>query len=132
MPAKVVVPVSSRRRKVTKTDAVVEKAHKVSKPHRFHPGTVADREIRRAQKSDALLFRKGPFLHFVKHVSEQYKDGGLRISGSVTAPLQQYVEDSLAQVLSYAYKITTAKRGKNGRKTLLAEDVKLAREAFRV
>jgi histone H3 len=33
----------------------------VKKPHRFKPGTVALREIRRFQKSTELLIRKLPF-----------------------------------------------------------------------
>ena len=33
----------------------------VKKPHRFRPGTVALREIRRYQKSTELLIRKAPF-----------------------------------------------------------------------
>ena len=34
----------------------------VKKPHRYRPGTVALREIRRYQKSTELLIRKLPFL----------------------------------------------------------------------
>ena len=33
----------------------------IKKPHRFRPGTVALREIRRYQKSTELLIRKAPF-----------------------------------------------------------------------
>ena len=33
----------------------------VKKPHRYRPGTVALREIRRFQKSTELLIRKLPF-----------------------------------------------------------------------
>ena len=33
----------------------------VKKPHRFQPGTVALKEIRRYQKSTELLIRKLPF-----------------------------------------------------------------------
>lgn len=35
--------------------------HKVKKPHRFRPGTVALRQIRKYQKSTDLLIRKLPF-----------------------------------------------------------------------
>ncbi|KAJ3154658.1 centromeric DNA-binding histone H3-like protein cse4 [Geranomyces variabilis] len=40
-----------------------------SKPHRYRPGTVALREIRRYQKSTDLLIRKLPFARLVKEVS---------------------------------------------------------------
>ena len=39
------------------------------KPHRFRPGTVALREIRRYQKSTELLLRKLPFQRLVRHVT---------------------------------------------------------------
>ena len=41
----------------------------VKKPHRFRPGTVALREIRRYQKSVELLFRKLPFQRLVREIS---------------------------------------------------------------
>ncbi|KAI9008137.1 histone-fold-containing protein [Gaertneriomyces semiglobifer] len=39
------------------------------KPHRYRPGTVALREIRKYQKSTNLLLRKLPFARLVKEVS---------------------------------------------------------------
>ena len=36
-------------------------AKSIKKPHRFRPGTVALREIRKYQKSTELLIRKLPF-----------------------------------------------------------------------
>lgn len=38
----------------------------VKKPHRYKPGTVALREIRRYQKSTELLIRKLPFQRLVR------------------------------------------------------------------
>ena len=38
----------------------------VKKPHRYRPGTVALREIRKFQKSTDLLIRKLPFQKLVK------------------------------------------------------------------
>lgn len=40
----------------------------VKKPHRYKPGTVALREIRRYQKSTELLIRKLPFQRLVSHL----------------------------------------------------------------
>ena len=40
----------------------------VKKPHRFRPGTVALREIRRYQKSTELLLRRAPFQRLVKEI----------------------------------------------------------------
>lgn len=40
----------------------------VKKPHRYRPGTVALREIRRYQKSTELLLRKAPFQRLVREI----------------------------------------------------------------
>ncbi|KAK0541444.1 histone H3.1 [Tilletia horrida] len=40
----------------------------VKKPHRYKPGTVALREIRRYQKSTELLIRKMPFQRLVRDI----------------------------------------------------------------
>ena len=42
----------------------------VKKPHRYRPGTVALREIRRYQKSTELLIRKLPFQRLVREIAE--------------------------------------------------------------
>ncbi|KAL3846359.1 hypothetical protein ACJMK2_017357 [Sinanodonta woodiana] len=45
----------------------------VKKPHRYRPGTVALREIRRYQRSTELLIRKLPFQRLVREeASEAY------------------------------------------------------------
>ena len=41
----------------------------VKKPHRFRPGTVALKEIRRYQKSMELLIRKLPFQRLVREIA---------------------------------------------------------------
>ena len=41
----------------------------VKKPHRFKPGTVALREIRKYQKSTDLLIRKLPFQRLVRELA---------------------------------------------------------------
>ncbi len=42
------------------------------KPHRYRPGTVALRQIRRYQKSGKLLFRKLPFQRLVREVAQDF------------------------------------------------------------
>ena len=46
----------------------------VKKPHRYRPGTVALREIRRYQKSTELLIRKLPFQRLVREIAHEYND----------------------------------------------------------
>jgi histone H3 len=40
----------------------------VRKPYRWHPGTVALREIQKFQKNTDLLIRKAPFQHLVREI----------------------------------------------------------------
>ena len=47
------------------------KAGTARKPHRYRPGTVALREIRRFQKSSELLIRKAPFARLVREITEE-------------------------------------------------------------
>ena len=43
------------------------------KPHRYRPGTVALREIRKYQKSTDLLLRKLPFQRLVREIAHDHK-----------------------------------------------------------
>ena len=47
----------------------------VKKPHRYRPGTVALREIRKYQKSTELLIRKAPFQRLVREIAQDFKNG---------------------------------------------------------
>jgi histone H3 len=51
--------------------AAAQKATVVRKPHRWRPGKVAAREIRKFQKSTDLLIRKAPFQHVVQEIVQQ-------------------------------------------------------------
>ena len=57
------------------TKAAREKAQRmggVKKPHRYRPGTVALREIRKYQKSTELLIRKAPFQRLVREIAIRF------------------------------------------------------------
>jgi histone H3 len=45
----------------------------IKRPHRFRPGIVALREIRKYQKSTELLIRKLPFQRLVREIAQDYK-----------------------------------------------------------
>ena len=63
----------------------------MKKPHRYRPGTVALREIRRHQKSTELLLHKAPFSRLVREITlGQEKD--LRFQGSAMLALHEAVE----------------------------------------
>ena len=44
----------------------------IAKPHRYRPGSVALREIRRYQKSTNLLIRKLPFQRLVHELKQDF------------------------------------------------------------
>ena len=63
----------------------------IKKPHRFRPGTVALREIRRYQKSTDLLIRKLPFQRLCREIPQDFKKD-LRFQGSSVLALQEAAE----------------------------------------
>ncbi|KAG8826061.1 histone H3.1 [Serendipita sp. 399] len=69
----------------------------VKKPHRFRPGTVALREIRRYQKSTELLIRKLPFQRLVREIAQDYKTD-LRFQSSAVMALQEAAEAYLVSL----------------------------------
>lgn len=63
----------------------------IKKPHRFRPGTVALREIRRYQKSSELLIRKLPFQRLCREIAYDFKTD-LRFQAAAVAALQESAE----------------------------------------
>jgi len=63
----------------------------LKKTHRFRPGTVALREIRKYQKSTELLIRKLPFQRLVREIAQEYKTD-LRFQSSAVLALQEAAE----------------------------------------
>jgi histone H3 len=66
----------------------------VKKPHRYRPGTVALREIRRYQKNVDLLIRKLPFQRLVREIAQDWKSD-LRFQGSAVLAIQEATEHYL-------------------------------------
>ena len=63
----------------------------VKKPHRYRPGTVALREIRKYQKSGELLMRKLPFQRLVREIAQDFKTD-LRFQSAAVLALQEAAE----------------------------------------
>ncbi|XP_022038847.1 histone H3.3 [Helianthus annuus] len=61
------------------------------KPHRYRPGTVALREIRKYQKTTELLIRKSPFQRLVRDISQAFKSD-LRFQSHAVLALQEAAE----------------------------------------
>jgi histone H3 len=73
----------------------------VKRPHRYRPGTVALREIRRYQKSTELLIRKLPFARLVREVAQDFKTD-LRFQSSAISALQEGSEAFLVAMMEYS------------------------------
>merc|ERR1712183_403391 len=63
----------------------------VKRAHRFRPGTVALRHIRKYQKSTELLIRKLPFQRLVRYIANDFKTD-LRFQSSAVLALQEAAE----------------------------------------
>ena len=63
----------------------------IKKPHRYRPGTVALREIKKYQKSTELLIRKLPFQRLIREIAQDYKSD-LRFQMSAISALQEAAE----------------------------------------
>ena len=94
----------------------------VKKPHRYRPGTVALREIRRYQKLTELLIRKAPFHRLVREISQDFKDD-LRCKGTSVLTLQEAAEAYLVGLFEDTN--LCAIHGK--RVTIMPKDIQLAR-----
>jgi histone H3 len=92
------------------------------KPHRFRPGTVALREIRRYQKSTELLIRKLPFQRLVREIAQDFKTD-LRFQASAIAALQEASESYLVGL----FEDTNLCAIHAKRVTIMPKDVQLAR-----
>ena len=69
----------------------------VKKPHRYRPGTVALRDIRRYQKSNELLIRKSPFQRLVREIAQDFKTD-LRFQSTAIMALQEASESYLVSL----------------------------------
>ena len=94
----------------------------VKKPHRYRPGTVALREIRRYQKSTDLLIRKLPFQRLVREIAQDFKTD-LRFQGSAVLALQEAAEAYLVGL----FEDTNLCAIHAKRVTIMPKDIQLAR-----
>merc|ERR1712039_805820 len=94
----------------------------VKKPHRFRPGTVALREIRRFQKSTELLIRKLPFQRLVREIASEYRSE-LRFQSSAVLALQEASEAYMVGL----FEDTNLCAIHAKRVTIMPKDMKLAR-----
>lgn len=94
----------------------------VKKPHRFRPGTVALREIRKYQKSTELLMSRLPFQRLVREIAQDFK-ADLRFQSSAILALQEAAEAYLIGL----FEDTNLCAIHAKRVTIMPKDIQLAR-----
>jgi histone H3 len=94
----------------------------VKKPHRYRPGTVALREIRKFQKSTDTLIKKLPFQRLVREIATDFKCD-LRFQSAAVGALQEAAEAYLVHL----FEDTNLCAIHAKRVTIMPKDMQLAR-----
>lgn len=121
-PAAGKTPKKHLAQKVAKKTSASALTQGVKKPHRFRPGTVALREIRKYQKSTELLVRKLPFQRLVREIAQDFKTD-LRFQSSAVLALQEAAEAYLVGL----FEDTNLCAIHAKRVTIMPRDMQLAR-----
>lgn len=96
------------------------------KPHRYRPGTVALREIRRYQKSTDLLLRKLPFQRLAREIAQNIS-ADLRFQAPALAASQEASEAFLVGLMEDSNLCAIHAR----RVTIMPKDLQLSRQIQR-
>lgn len=115
IPRKQVATKSSTKKNIPIVDS--------KKMHRFRPGTVALREIRKYQKSTELLIRKLPFQRLVRELAQDFRND-LRFQSSAVLALQEASEAYLVGL----FEDTNLCAIHAKRVTIMPKDILLARK----
>ena len=103
----------------------------IKKAHRYQPGLVALREIRRYQKSTECLIKRTPFNKLVKEISQEYRvspDGTgtpsvqVRFQSTALAALQEAAENFIVGLFEDVNLLAVHTR----RVTVMSQDIRLA------
>ena len=103
----------------------------IKKPHRYHPGLLALREIHRYQQSTECLIKRTPFNKLIKEISQEYRvcpEGPrtpsvqVRFQSTALAALQEAAENLLVGLFEDVNLL--AVHGK--RVTVMPHDIRLA------
>ena len=94
----------------------------MKRAHRWRPGTVALREVRKAMKGTELLVAKAPFQRLVRECAEGHK-AGLRFQSAAVAAIQEATEAYVISLLADANLAASFA----GRVTCMPKDLHLVR-----
>ena len=103
----------------------------IKKPHRYQPGLLALRDIRRYQQSTDCVIRKTPFNKLIKEISQEYRvcpDGPgtpsvqVRFQSTALAALQEAAENFLVGLFEDVNLLAVLTK----RVTVMPHDIRLA------
>ena len=94
----------------------------MKKPHRYRPGTVALRDIRKYQRSTELLIKKIPFQRLVREIAQDFKTD-LRFQSTAILALHEAAEAYMVGV----FEDTNLCAIHAKRVTIMPKDMQLAR-----
>ena len=109
--------------KVLPTRRSQRRARVPKRGHRYRPGTVALREIRRYQKSTDLLIRKLPFQRLLREITQPYMKAGVRYKSAAVLANQEASEAYLVGL----FEDTNLCAIHAKRVTIMPKDVQLSR-----
>ncbi|KAM0829745.1 hypothetical protein ACQ4PT_066680 [Festuca glaucescens] len=104
-------------------EAAAPVQQRVKKPHRFKPGTVALRQIRKYQKSTELLIPFAPFVRLVREVTNFCSTKVCHWTPQALVALQEAAEYMLVDLFERANLCSIHAK----RVTLMQKDIHLAR-----
>lgn len=99
-----------------------KKTNVIKKPHRYRPGTVALRQIRKYQKSTDLLIRKMPFQRLVREIAHEF-NSELRFQATALLAIQEAAEAYLVKLFEDSNLCAIHAK----RVTIMTKDIQLAR-----
>lgn len=103
--------------------AVLTDLEGANKKHRYRPGTVALREIRKYQKSTDLLLRKLPFARLCREVSNSLAPEPFRWTAEALLAMQEACEDFITHLFEDCNLCAIHAK----RVTIMVKDIQLAR-----
>ncbi|CAD2214698.1 histone H3 [Angomonas deanei] len=114
---------SRAKRSITskKSKKAPRAASGTKRAHRWRPGTVALREVRKFQRSTDLLIQRAPFQRLVREIASAQKEG-LRFQSSAILALQESTEAYVVSLLADANLASLNSK----RVTLMPRDLQLA------
>lgn len=115
--------VSKRRKLLAERTAPRMPDKRVRKKHRFHPGTVALREIRKMQKSTVPCIRYAPFRRLIQEIIQDCATtNGARLTRGAVESLREAAETLAIDRLTTANTLAIAA----GRQTIYGRDLRAA------